>query len=49
MYGNTSLLYESPKNCVHTQSVYKAYKANIIGAYDVIAALSEGFIQGECR
>ena len=24
MYGNTSLLYESPKNCVHTQSVYKA-------------------------
>ena len=57
MYGNTSLLYESSKNCVHTQSVYKGSpqgggagdKANIVGAYDIIAALSEGFIQGECR
>ena len=52
MYGNTSLLYEYPKNCAHAQSVYKASggagdEANIVGAYDVIA--SEGFIQGECR
>ena len=54
MYSNTSLLYESPKNCAHAQSVYKASpqgggagdEANIVGAY-VIA--SEGFIQGECR
>ena len=55
MYSNTSLLYESPKNCAHAKSVYKASpqgggagdEANIVGAYDVIA--SEGFIQGECR
>ena len=41
MYGNTSLLYESPKNCAHVQSVYKASggagdEANTVGAYDVI-------------
>ena len=42
MYGNTSLLYESPKNCVHAQSLYKASpqgagdEGNIVGAYDVI-------------
>ena len=43
MYGNTSLLHESSKNCAHAQSVYKASggagdETNIVGAYDVITA-----------